>query len=721
MNGAFMHAIYPWARLVSENQHVRVISFHQTDYSEEYYPSIVNTTNALLSRSLPLWFPYNLAGVPNLNVAVTEYTHPLRLICYLLFTPSLQTQAWLTITVFFGFLGMYVFLRALNIRTWAALIGAAAWALNGTVVFWGLYECFTTTNATIPWILYSLRVAISNGRIIFGILAGILWGLLFHNGHLQLAYMWSLALSVYCASLLVQVVGHSEFDAARRRFLVISSTGLVGVLISAPVWVRTMEWLPLLHRATLTLDEQLTNGMSVEPALLMMLGPFPRHDYSSAVLELQAFVGIVPLLLVPVGIVSGFRSRRCAVIGAGAALVVGVTTSFAWKPIITLLHYGLPLFRSLHLHFLVHFAHLGIAVLAAIGADSIAEHIERRARSHQQFAAALVLGLLLVMHAAQASIAFYRTTPSQPFGPSWNFPTTPLIEHVMAAAGPYRTIQIRARPTKEVWYRPMLTGRLAAIFNINGALGYESLTPSWVFKLWRTVELGTIDDSRYPAGFYPSFYDDNVNVELLKRLSVGLIMATPEARLHASDGTDLLKTGQIEEIYRGPDGALYRVPGALPRAFLVGSAQVADERTALSGLFNGAFDPRRSVSLIPGNREATIDSVSTDAESHDIGDAQIIGETDNRLSIAISAKKAGFLVVNDSWAPGWVATVDGMPVTILRSNYAFRALRVPQGDHRVELAYRPTFELVAIATEAVTLLFVTAICAIFCLSRNALG
>jgi hypothetical protein len=39
--------------------------------------------------------------------------------------------------------------------------------------------------------------------------------------------------------------------------------------------------------------------------------------------------------------------------------------------------------------------------------------------------------------------------------------------------------------------------------------------------------------------------------------------------------------------------------------------------------------------------------------------------------------------------PGWVATVDRIEVPILRSDFAFRAVSVPAGDHLVEFRYRP--------------------------------
>jgi len=41
----------------------------------------------------------------------------------------------------------------------------------------------------------------------------------------------------------------------------------------------------------------------------------------------------------------------------------------------------------------------------------------------------------------------------------------------------------------------------------------------------------------------------------------------------------------------------------------------------------------------------------------------------------------------DLYFPGWTARVDGRPVPILRADFAFRALLLPAGRHRVEWSY----------------------------------
>jgi hypothetical protein len=602
---------------------------------------------------------------------------------------------------------MFVFLRDLGLRRSAAAVGSATWALNGCVVFWGLYECFTTSNATVPWALYFIRLAIIRRQPMVAAVAGVIWGLLLQNGHLELSYLWSVVIVVYLAGLLMSQLWHA---AAQRKAalgqlsVVLCTIGFVALAVGAPVWVRTVDWLPDLYRVSPGIDVQLGDRLGVGGALGLIAGPgILGWHYTSIKLELQAFIGIIPLVLAVLGFDTGLRSRWALTLVAAICVGTGVVLAFGFAPAVAFMHAVLPKFGSFHLHFIVHLAHLGIALLAALGANWIGDTIERLVTARRgRVLAGVVVSSLFVAHSAQAVAAFYLTTPSQPVGAAWNFPATPLIEKAEELQSAYRVIQIRAEMPKGVWLRPMLTGRLSALYKLRGGIGYESVAPRWVFRLWRAVELGHVDSDPYYGGFYGIFYDRPIDLNLLRRLSVGLIIATPESVLRDASGVDLVQSGQLVEIYRGPDGILYRIPDALPRAYFVPGANFVDEDTALTGLINGTFDPNHKILLTEAAEQGEGAYAATTSDA--IGQAQIVKDHADRLAIEVTAGSAGYLQVNDSWAPGWRATIDGKPAVLLRSNYAFRAVSVPAGTHRVEMVYRPLPELIAIGVEAVTLL-----------------
>jgi uncharacterized membrane protein YfhO len=59
------------------------------------------------------------------------------------------------------------------------------------------------------------------------------------------------------------------------------------------------------------------------------------------------------------------------------------------------------------------------------------------------------------------------------------------------------------------------------------------------------------------------------------------------------------------------------------------------------------------------------------------------------VEIDVSSPVEGYLVLSDPYYPGWRATVDSAPAVILKADYAFRAVEVPAGDHRVTMAFSP--------------------------------
>ena len=67
----------------------------------------------------------------------------------------------------------------------------------------------------------------------------------------------------------------------------------------------------------------------------------------------------------------------------------------------------------------------------------------------------------------------------------------------------------------------------------------------------------------------------------------------------------------------------------------------------------------------------------------------VIVDEPERIIVETDAARPGLLVLTDTFYPGWRATVDGAPATLLRANYLFRAVHVPAGAHRVEFTYDP--------------------------------
>jgi hypothetical protein len=120
---------------------------------------------------------------------------------------------------------------------------------------------------------------------------------------------------------------------------------------------------------------------------------------------------------------------------------------------------------------------------------------------------------------------------------------------------------------------------------------------------------------------------------------------------------------------------------ALPRGFVVGRARVLrpgqTERVALDQL-----DPRSEVLLEQ--------DVLPSGPGQGYAPARRLEDTPNRVALEVETSAPGYLVLADTWYPGWSATVDGHTVPVQRANIAFRAVALPEpGKHRVVFSYYP--------------------------------
>jgi hypothetical protein len=61
----------------------------------------------------------------------------------------------------------------------------------------------------------------------------------------------------------------------------------------------------------------------------------------------------------------------------------------------------------------------------------------------------------------------------------------------------------------------------------------------------------------------------------------------------------------------------------------------------------------------------------------------------DRVIVDVLADEAGILLFQDTWYPGWKATLDGVETPILQTGLGIRAVAVPRGCHEISMEYRP--------------------------------
>ena len=129
------------------------------------------------------------------------------------------------------------------------------------------------------------------------------------------------------------------------------------------------------------------------------------------------------------------------------------------------------------------------------------------------------------------------------------------------------------------------------------------------------------------------------------------------------------------------------IQGAKRFRFVVCSLSAAGEQS-WDLATGGEIDFDRYVILEDGELPA-----GSECEDEDQGagwDVQSLSsESPNRLELIVKSDRQGWVVVSDTWYPGWLAYVDESPSPVVKANYLFRAVAVPAGKHRIVLLYRP--------------------------------
>ncbi|MHC4442305.1 MAG: YfhO family protein [Planctomycetota bacterium] len=81
----------------------------------------------------------------------------------------------------------------------------------------------------------------------------------------------------------------------------------------------------------------------------------------------------------------------------------------------------------------------------------------------------------------------------------------------------------------------------------------------------------------------------------------------------------------------------------------------------------------------------------------------------HELQIEVDSPAGGFLIFNETYDPGWRATIDAEPVAIIRANVVCQAVRVPGGRHEVRFLYRPKGILAGAGTSLIAILVLAAV------------
>lgn len=715
----------------------------QRDTDRMYGPFRALVAGALREGRLPLWNPYEALGKPLFAEGLHSVLHPISIAGAFVAPASVDflILAYLVAAA----LGAFLLARTLGASQPASAGSALAFALSGYAVSMTANLVFLAGLSTLPWLVAAM-VAAGHGARWGSVLTALATAASYFSGDVQTALV-GLALGAALAA-----EGGGRRGIGRALLGAAAGTLLAGVQIAASRG--------LLLEAVLGGGEPADQlRWALAPArLLELVVPGLYRGPLGAVPTVESGAWIQPVfansvylgapVLFAVTVVAtrraewAMRRRAFLLLGASSLLLwlalghhLGARQALAWVPIWSEFRYAEKLMAPLG---------LCLCALAALGADGFAaQRLSRSSTLALATTSALVITALVLLHAAPDAAdglaallgdsgSFYRKT------------FTSGLRHLALALAAILAIDRLHGERHRLLAFVLLLGVVPAAATPFGAhLGSPDphrdpsptrlATESWVVRVGHPVmraftpsdRLDYFDDIALQqrrillpsvnveaaidtAGAYTSFPSRRLTIlegsiggvppHLYRRFGVThLALPLPYSLLDRETAQAATADGVRVQGDEALGFELWTVPHR-PWAFFATAAMPAsgpeEARDLMLALASGghegavAVETVRTLPVAPGR----VLRVSREAE---------------RVVIEAESGAPGLLVVQDAYWPGWRATIDGAPASILAADLLVRAVEWPAGSHRLELRYEPpevTFGLLLTAFGALTII-----------------
>ena len=643
----------------------------------------------LFSGDLPFWNKFVFSGTPFMATYHLNLFHPGNLA--FLLPRYYGWNTYIVLSHLLAALGFYLYTRKLTPLIWPRLIGSLTYAFSGLMTTWSEFGTAVWAMAALPYILLSVDQFLA-GKSKYLLLLTFSAASLALSGHVQI-------LTYLC--LLVPTYALFQTRSVKQLLFLGTAFGL-GILVASFQLIPTF----LFYQDSIRGLESYASGFNyglTHPLQLIRLwaadfyghpstyNHFSDHYYHEYVNYLGAFTlaFIIPILFrrgtrfwslvflsslflaishpisqflfsvnIPILTFSS-ASRLFFLTGASAAVLLTMSLSRLDK-----LSYRLHIFLIIGILLLASGLWLAIvpqtSLVISLRNLVIPGSIMSLTAISLILPRRLLLPLLFLLMAFDMG-RFY--TKYNPFVPAkFAYPPTPTTQFLTSKTDNFRIVQTSGMMPPNTW----------AAYGLDSSEGYDPLHLLSYNRFYHLSE-GKPYDSK--PGRYLQLED--FQSKFLDALNVGYFLV-------ASDSSPTTLNSRIAAeyplVFQDAHSYVYQNPTARDRAYFVDRVSSFDSQSALiDSLSNATLDPATTAAIVSSSTY----SASSSALVKDIV------YTGSDIAVTVSTPQDNFLVLADTYAPGWTVTIDAAPAEILSANLAFKAVAVPAGDHRVVFHYLP--------------------------------
>lgn len=688
-----------------------------SDIITQIYPWRDLAIDMLKGGEFPLWNPYSFSGNPHLANYQSAPLFPLNV---LFFLPIDFINAWSILVLLqplIAGMGMYLLLRSYKLNNVANTIGAVSFMFCGFLTTWMGYATLGYAILFLPFALFSINKFIENSKVRYVILLSFVIPFSFFAGHFQT--------SVY---FLISVLAYILFSGFKnRKALVILLLSFVsGILIAMPQILPSVEfYLDSVRQAIITQLEVIP--LMYLPTLFapdFFGNPVTRNDWFGHYAEWNGFTGTISFVLAIFTSIFLWKKDKRVVffvlLGISALLV-----AFDTPLNLLIFKLNLPLFSTSASSRIIVLLSFAIAILSAFGINYLTSSLKDYSKKQLVLLVSIVLVILLSLWIIPLINVLNDLEKTQIAKSNLILPTLVSLVFAFFAVGLFFLKKRKIIPVlfsvavlglisfdmlrfstkwmpfdpkdlvfKEVGvtkfyiqnstekrYVGNLSAENAVFYKIQLLGGYDPLYIKRYGEFVKYIDLGRIEDGDRSVVNFPlssirtKKAIDYLGVEYIpqKKSDDGKVWSFD----FSSYPIEAFEIAYEDEAYR-----VFRNKNFFPRAFVVGDYDIAqNDLEILKKMFDDNTNLRNKVILEKDPKISKNKSLNASAD--------IIDYAPNSVKIEVNSENNTLLLLTDNYYPGWKAYIDGREVEILRANYTFRAIVVPEGKSMVEFKYLP--------------------------------
>ncbi|HEY3132476.1 MAG TPA: YfhO family protein [Acidobacteriota bacterium] len=684
-----------------------------TDQTQQGYPNLFYSREAIRRGRIPLWNPHILAGMTFVGNMQSAMFFPLTWIAYLL--APLDAVEWICFfKLLIAGLGAWAFCFYALRTSWLGSFAAGMIFMLGSFNTAWLFYPISTASALVPWTLLATYFLFTRGWWVDCLLLAVALALLLLAGHPETAFHTAAGLILYGAYQFFR----KDAQPRRKRIIVL---GIVSILLSIALSaVQVFPFLEALRHSLMREERSLMAGGSAPlvSAVMYLMPNFygnPSDGFYRGLgnwNEHNGFAGVVTLFLAAVA--AFFWRTRTGILVWIIVCLWCLLMIFGIPPISWIFFY-LPLFKTAANGRLIFLYQFGVAVLAACGIDLLRQRLSEADFQKVQRVtlwSALFLMLLLTPAIAAGMVNFFARS-----GPGLSM----LFYFARQICFFYLTLGVilflmrpvaRSLQSRERVVRVLVVTLFCELFFLC-AYRYNPVIPkSWAFgpepecvrflrsqapERYTSVDGGIlienvsqiygIFDSRgydFPppdsfTRFFRALVDPNpFNSQFQPNWTLpGAVNSARIAGIRYYLSVNQLMYPGLRLVY-DRELKIYEDTSALPRSYLTGNVRkFANSEHLLAALRAASSD-----SYPAFNERIEINSPEKSA-------ARIVRYDAEYVRIEAQPRYPALLVLTDTFFPGWKAIVDGRETEVIQTNMAFRGIALQPGRHVIEFFYRP--------------------------------